>query len=118
MKALIIGSEGNIGKPLVKHLKSLQYEVMEVDIKQGWRPNYLVADITNPIDLVPAFVDYEPDVVFMLSAMVSRVTCEQAPSLAISTNLLGFKMFLSCVNDLIANASIFPLLKYMVQTVK
>ena len=28
MKALIIGSEGNIGKPLVKHLKSLQYEVM------------------------------------------------------------------------------------------
>ena len=63
MKALIIGSEGNIGKPLVKHLKSFQYEVMEVDIKQRWRKNYLVADITNPIDLVPAFVDYEPDVV-------------------------------------------------------
>ena len=91
MKALIIGSEGNIGKPLVKHLKSLQYEVMEVDIKQGWRPNYLVADITNPIDLIPAFVDFEPDVVFMLSAMVSRVTCEQAPSLAVSTNLLGLQ---------------------------
>ena len=29
--------------------------------------------------------------VFMLSAMVSRVTCEQAPSLAISTNLLGLQ---------------------------
>jgi nucleoside-diphosphate-sugar epimerase len=91
MKALIIGSEGNIGKPLVKHLKLLQYEVMEVDIKQGWRPNYLVADVTNPIDLIPAFVDFEPDVVFMLSAMVSRVTCEQAPSLAVSTNLLGLQ---------------------------
>lgn len=91
MKSLIIGSEGNIGKPLVKHLKSLQYEVMEVDIKQRWRKNYLVADITNPIDLVPAFLDYEPDVVFMLSAMVSRVTCEQAPSLAVSTNLPGLQ---------------------------
>lgn len=107
MKALIIGSEGNIGKPLVKHLKLLQYEVMEVDIKQGWRPNYLVADITNPIDLVPAFVDFEPDVVFMLSAMVSRVTCEQAPSLAVSTNLLGLQNVLEMCKRFNSNCIYF-----------
>ena len=39
-------------------------------------------------DLLPAF-DWKPDVVFLLSAMVSRVTCEQASSLAIATNLGG-----------------------------
>jgi len=88
-KALIVGSEGNIGKPLVLYLKKLNYEVLELDIKQGWRTNYLVADITNPIDLLPAFIDFQPDVVYCLSAMVSRVTCEQAGGLAISTNLLG-----------------------------
>jgi nucleoside-diphosphate-sugar epimerase len=87
-KALVIGSEGNIGKPLVKHLHRQGYQVLEVDIKPRWRKDYLMADINNPIDLLPAF-DFQPDVVFMLSAMVSRVTCEQASSLAAATNLLG-----------------------------
>lgn len=88
VKALVLGSEGNIGKPLVTHLKSLDYEVMEVDIVPAHRPGYLMADIVNPIDLMPAF-DFKPDVVFVLSAMVSRVTCEQASSLTAATNLLG-----------------------------
>lgn len=88
MKALVIGSEGNIGVPLVKHLHESGYEVMSADIRSGWRPNFLVADINQPIDLLPAF-DWGPDVVFVLSAMVSRVTCEQASGLAIATNLGG-----------------------------
>ncbi|TAK34601.1 MAG: NAD(P)-dependent oxidoreductase [Saprospiraceae bacterium] len=87
-RALVIGSEGNIGIPLVKYLIERDYEVMSADIRSGWRPNFLVADITQPIDLLPAF-DWGPDVVFILSAMVSRVTCEQASGLAISTNLGG-----------------------------
>jgi nucleoside-diphosphate-sugar epimerase len=87
-KALVLGSEGNIGKPLVKYLQSLGYGVLGVDIVPGHRGDYLMADISNPVDLLAAF-DYKPDVVFMLSAMVSRVTCEQASSLTASTNLLG-----------------------------
>lgn len=87
-KALVIGSEGNIGTPLVKYLEKQGYEIMEADIRSGYRSNYMVADINNPIDLLPAF-DWKPDVVFLLSAMVSRVTCEQAGSLAITTNLGG-----------------------------
>lgn len=87
-RALVIGSEGNIGAPLVHYLQSLGIETLEVDIQQGWRPNYLVADINHPLDMLPAF-DWKPDVVFLLSAMVSRVTCEQASSLAVTTNLAG-----------------------------
>lgn len=87
-KALVVGSEGNIGVPLVKYLRSLGYGVLETDIRPGWRDGYLMADINHPIDLLPAF-DWKPDVVFILSAMVSRVTCEQASSLAIATNLGG-----------------------------
>lgn len=88
IKALVIGSEGNIGKPLVRHLRNLGYEVVESDIKPAWRPNYVMADIRNPVDLLPAF-DLAPNIVFFLGAMVSRVTCEQAASLAIDTNLAG-----------------------------
>ena len=87
-KVLILGSEGNIGKPFVTYMRSAGYQVLEVDIVPAHRKNYIMADISNPIDLIPAF-DFNPDVVFMMSAMVSRVTCEQAPSLTASTNLLG-----------------------------
>jgi nucleoside-diphosphate-sugar epimerase len=87
-KALVIGSEGNIGVPLVKYLRNNNYDVLEIDIRAGWRDNYFVADINHPVDLLPAF-DWGPEVVFILSAMVSRVTCEQSGGLAISTNLGG-----------------------------
>jgi nucleoside-diphosphate-sugar epimerase len=87
-KALVLGSEGNIGVPLVAHLRASGVEVLESDIKPGWRDGYLMADINHPVDLLPAF-DWQPDVVFLLSAIVSRVTCEQASSLAIATNLGG-----------------------------
>lgn len=88
MRALVIGSEGNVGGPLTAHLRSLGQDVLEIDIRPGWRPDYLMADITRPGDLLPAF-DAKPDVVYLLSAMVSRVTCEQAAGLAIDTNLSG-----------------------------
>ena len=86
--ALVIGSEGNVGTPLVGYLNDIGYSVTEVDIRPGYRQNYLVADINQPLDLLPAF-DASPDVVFFLSAMVSRVTCEQAGTLAIATNIAG-----------------------------
>jgi nucleoside-diphosphate-sugar epimerase len=87
-KALVIGSEGNIGAPLVQHLRSNGYDVLESDIRPGWRPGYVMADINHPVDLLPAF-DWKPDVVFLLSAIVSRVTCEQAGGVAVATNLGG-----------------------------
>ncbi|MGH7200906.1 MAG: NAD-dependent epimerase/dehydratase family protein [Planctomycetaceae bacterium] len=87
-KALVIGSEGNIGIPLVKHLKAQGWEVLETDIRPGHRKNYLMADLNFAVDLLPAF-DWQPDVVFLLSAVVSRVTCEQASTLAAATNLAG-----------------------------
>ena len=87
-KALVLGSEGNIGAPLVRHLRASGWDVLEADIRPAWREGFVMADINHPVDLLPAF-DWAPDVVFLLSAMVSRVTCEQASSLAISTNLSG-----------------------------
>jgi nucleoside-diphosphate-sugar epimerase len=87
-KALVIGAAGNIGGPLVAYLRSKGYAVLEVDLRPGWRPDYLMADITHPLDLLPAF-DWQPDVVFLLAAAVGRMTCEQAGSLAMTTNLAG-----------------------------
>lgn len=87
-RALVIGSEGNIGKPLAAHLRAGGWEVLCADIKPGWRKDYLQADINQPADLMPA-LRWKPDVIFALAAVVSRVTCEQASSLAVATNLGG-----------------------------
>jgi nucleoside-diphosphate-sugar epimerase len=87
-KALVIGSKGNIGKPLVRHLKSVGYSVVEVDIKQAFYDNYFMADINFPLDLLAAF-DSKPDVVFLMASIVSRVTCEGSPSTSVSTNISG-----------------------------
>jgi nucleoside-diphosphate-sugar epimerase len=88
MRALVIGSEGNIGKPLVAYLRARGWEVLAADIKPGWRADYLQVDINQPADLMAA-LPFKPDVVFALAAVVSRVTCEQAASLAATTNLAG-----------------------------
>jgi nucleoside-diphosphate-sugar epimerase len=87
-KALVIGSEGNIGAPLAAHLRSVGYDVLGLDLRPGWREDYLTGDITHPVDLIPAF-DWGPDVVFLLAATVGRMVCEQAGSLAVSTNVAG-----------------------------
>jgi nucleoside-diphosphate-sugar epimerase len=87
-KALVIGSEGNIGAPLVAYLRSVGYEVLECDLRPGWREGFFMADIGHPLDLLPAF-DWGPDVVFLLAATVGRMPCEQAGSLAVATNVAG-----------------------------
>lgn len=87
-RALVIGSEGNIGSPLASYLQTVGYDVLESDIRPGLHPNYVVADINHPLDLLPAF-DWGPDVVFLLAAVVGRTTADQAGSLAITTNLAG-----------------------------
>lgn len=89
MRILIIGSEGVIGKELVKYLESLDHEVFCSDIKQGYRSHYIQSDISNPIDLYRYAYEVKPEVIYFLSGIVSRVTCESSPSLAISTNLTG-----------------------------
>lgn len=88
MRILAVGSEGNIGAPLVAYLRSVGHDVFTTDIEPGWRPDYRMADINHPLDLLDAF-DWRPDVVYLMAAVVSRVTCEQAGSLAVTTNIAG-----------------------------
>jgi nucleoside-diphosphate-sugar epimerase len=88
MRVLVIGSEGNVGKPLAEYLYTSGYDVVRADIEPGWKKNYSMADINAPIDLLDAF-DTRPDIVLLLAAVVSRVTCEEAAGLAVQTNIAG-----------------------------
>ena len=109
---LVIGSKGNIGKKLVARLKTRKFNVLESDILPGWEKNYFMADIKNPVDLIEAF-NKKPKVVFLLSAMVSRVTCEQAKSLTINTNLAGLNNVVQLCKKFKSKLIFFQLQKFM-----
>lgn len=89
MRILITGSEGNIGVHLVRQLRAEGHEVLRADLLPGWHDDYMQANIVFPNDLLPAFQSFKPDVVYHLAAMVSRVTCENSPHMAVDTNLSG-----------------------------
>lgn len=88
MRVIVTGAAGNIGKPLVRALEERGNTVLSVDTKPAWRENYLTADIRNAADML-SILDWDPDVIYHLGSMVSRVTCEMAPTTAIETNLVG-----------------------------
>lgn len=89
MKVLVVGSEGNIGRPLVKHLFHCGYEVIRADICNKYGSDYYQTDIVHPNDLYPMVIREEPDVIYNLAAMVSRITCEASPHMTIDRNLGG-----------------------------
>jgi nucleoside-diphosphate-sugar epimerase len=89
MKILVTGSEGNIGSKLVPYLRDEGHDIFRCDIKANADLNYAVININSPNDLAVAFKNFQPEVVYHLAAMVSRITCEHSPSLTIETNLSG-----------------------------
>lgn len=89
MRILVTGSEGNIGSILVPYLRKKGHYVFSLDIRQKFAENYLTADICSGVDLVRAFSDFQPEIVYHMAAMVSRVTSEASPSLTMKTNIYG-----------------------------
>lgn len=88
MRAIVTGAEGNIGKPLCAALDAAGWDVFGIDTKPAHRVGYLTADVRNAADLLGVTM-YGADVIFHLASMVSRVTCESAPSTCVDVNLVG-----------------------------
>jgi len=89
MRVLVTGSEGNIGSKLIPYLESVGHTVFCVDIQQKFRENYIISDVTNPIDMVKVVNGFKPEVIIHMAAMVSRITCEKSPNMSVDVNLNG-----------------------------
>lgn len=89
MRILVIGSEGNVGRRLVPYFRQIGHYVYCADQIQGYGDNYKTANILCISDLIPIFERFQPEVVYLLAGMVSRVTCEASPGLAVDVNISG-----------------------------
>ena len=107
MKILVIGSEGNIGRALVKYLRKVGHFVIRSDIKPMHAADYYQADIVHPGDLLEAFSIHRFEVVYNLAAMVSRVTCEKSPHMAIDRNLCGVNNIIQLAKKYSAKLIVF-----------
>jgi nucleoside-diphosphate-sugar epimerase len=88
-RILVTGSEGNVGSELVPYLESLGHDVLCLDIVQKYRSNYILCDILNLSDAEQEIAKFNPEIVFHLAAMVSRITCEKSIAMAVSINMTG-----------------------------
>ena len=90
MKILVTGSEGNVGRALVKHLKGKGHEVVRLDfmyinaVKEG---DYFSWDVAIPMK--PFSFPEDIDVIYHLAAVVGRELCEDHLCEALYTNVVG-----------------------------
>ncbi len=92
---LVIGSEGTIGRSLVKELESCKSEVVlgdriyTCDRTRIKRDKYWMGDISHFVTMEKVFFETNPDIVIHLAGEVSRETAEYWPEIAIESNVLG-----------------------------
>lgn len=89
MNILITGSEGVIGRRLVKFLEVWPSDVFTCDCLPSDRPRHTIADITHPETLRRAFTASQTGLVFHLAASVGRLASEAWASVALRTNVEG-----------------------------
>jgi nucleoside-diphosphate-sugar epimerase len=88
MQILAVGGLGFIGSHLVERLQN-DHEVSVLDNRRHRGQNYFHADLNDYYSLEKVFDLTKPELVIHLAAMVSRKECEETPSLAITTNVVG-----------------------------
>ena len=90
MKILVIGSDGTIGRALVRYLRKTTFDVLALDNKSI---NYI--DVTRR-ETFPDHADFivnpdlnSPDLVFHLAGRVGRVWCEIDKNDTLESNIIG-----------------------------
>lgn len=89
MNVLVTGSEGTLGKPLVKELRSRGFDVSTLDMQHGTHRAHFRADVGNYREVSNAFRANYPDVVFHLAAEFGRKNGEEFYERLWQTNVIG-----------------------------
>ena len=76
MRILVTGSQGTLGRPLVKELRKRGHEVWGCDLQHQRDENYIRADVSNYRQLERVF-EQSYDYVYHLAAEFGRINGEE-----------------------------------------
>ena len=74
---MVTGSEGTLGRPLVKELRNRGHEVWGLDLQHQADPQYMRADIGEYRQVKKVVEAVKPDAVFHLAAEFGRLNGEE-----------------------------------------
>ena len=94
MRIIVTGSEGTLGKPLVKRLRHLGNSVFTMDMQHGSDPQHKRADVSVWREWLEAFRGINPDMVFHLAAEFGRNNGEDYYERLWQTNVVGTRNIL------------------------
>ncbi len=98
MRILITGSEGTLGRPLVKELERRGHKVYRLDLQHGIGDNYYRCDIANYRQLEQLFLNHSVtgqfDYVYHLAAEFGRINGEVYYDTLWQTNVIGTRNIL------------------------
>ncbi len=98
MRILITGSEGTLGRPLVKELERRGHKVYRLDLQHGIGDNYYRCDIANYRQLEQLFLNRsiigQFDYVYHLAAEFGRINGEVYYDTLWQTNVIGTRNIL------------------------
>lgn len=89
MRIALTGSEGTIGRPLMRELRKRGHQVFGVESHHSADPYTIRADVAEFRQLGEAFYRIEPDVVFHLAAEFGRMNGEEYYEQVWNTNAVG-----------------------------
>jgi len=88
MRILVTGSQGTLGRPLVKELRKRGYEVWGCDLQHQADEKYIRADVSSYRQLERVF-EQDYDYVYHLAAEFGRINGEEYYDTLWQTNVIG-----------------------------
>jgi len=89
MRILVTGALGTLGQPLVTELRGRGHEVYGCDLRHSADPGFMRADVADNRQLIRAFGQSYPEVVYHLAAEFGRHNGEEFYEDCWQTNLVG-----------------------------
>lgn len=100
MKIMVIGSNGTLGKPLVKELRGREHDVFCVDKDHNADPQSMRVDVSNFRQLMLALKQFKPQYVYLLGAEFGRLNGDNYYEQLWKTNAIGTRNVLELQQDL------------------
>jgi dTDP-4-dehydrorhamnose reductase len=96
INVLVTGSEGMLGKALIKSLRTSSIQAIGADIKSNENP----LDITNLDDTSSVIKKIHPDIIIHTAAYTNVDGCEKTPEKAYAVNAEGTKNIAQAAKDI------------------